>query len=61
MPDATFIGDGRGTKPKRADREPRSIADDEAFDAAALAEKLRLEADSFLKGRPADAEPRAFK
>ncbi len=60
MPDATLVGESRGTSPKRAEAQTRSAWDGESFDAAALAERLRSEADRFLKERPAE-EPRAFR
>jgi hypothetical protein len=60
MPDATLVGESRGTPAKRAEPDLRSAWEDQAFDAAALAERLRREADRFLKDRPPD-EPRAFR
>lgn len=61
MPDATLVGESRGTESKRVEREPRSISEVESFDAAALAEKLRSEADRFLRARPPEADPPAFR
>ena len=63
MPEPLTLGGSRGTLTKRAEAETRSGWDAETFDAAALAEKLRGEADRFLRDRPPEvaAEPRVFR
>jgi hypothetical protein len=62
MPEPLTVGGSRGTLTKRAERDNRSAWDGEAFDAAALAEKLRSEADRFLRDRPPEVagEQRVF-
>ena len=62
MPEPLTVGGSRGTLNKRAEGDKRSGWEGEAFDAAALAEKLRREADRFLRDRPPEAagEQRVF-
>jgi hypothetical protein len=63
MPEPLTVGGSRGTLTKRAERDNRSAWDAGGeFDAAALAEKLRSEADRFLRERPPEraGEERVF-